>query len=570
MEAVADLELDSPSRSRKRARAEVLETRKEDKENPNEEVVSVKTPKKKRKVTMAEPRASSSDLVSKLFQRSASFARTLRGSGKTASKKHLTGSMSNPMLDTRASSSMDIDSIPRSSSHGDIERSASASILASTEVVSTVASSALTQKQKRLHRGNELSELKPSYSCTTLPRGLRTNRLSIFSRHNGTIFSPMIKEEDGWLVESGSASVTSMDLSTSTSSASSAFMMESHASMDDQPLNQTEAWYATFFQHTEHFNYLAVESTHGPVSISVMRDGDLVRAIVRTEKIQEKIAVPVAVLLKGSSTLGKKDKRGLLKAIIPPGWHLKNLREVKESKHIEDLVTFETNEMQTKFKWGVLYVKHDQKTEDEMFANNEMSPHFKEFLAILGETITLKDWTGYTGGLDTNKNMTGRQSVYTTFNDNAIMFHVAPMLPYDSECSQQLERKRHLGNDVVVIAFVENDNQTTSLLNDPAPYLPTTVRTHFQHVLAVVQRDPTSVEGRPRYRLHVARKSDVPSFGPELPNPSVFDKSQLRNVLLTKLINGERAAFKAPAFERAISRARSGFIQYYHKEYTKK
>jgi hypothetical protein len=377
----------------------------------------------------------------------------------------------------------------------------------------------------------------------------------------------MIQEEAGWISETGAAHVTSMDLSTSSSV--STVTAANDISSVLPSATETDAWYASYFKTSEHFNYLATETTHGPISISVMRDGDAVRAIVRTEKMQEKFAMPVSMLLKGSGSLGKKDKRGLLKAVIPPGWHLKNLREVKETKHVDELVMFEANEMQTKFKWGVLYAKHGQRQEDEMFANNEISPHFKEFLETLGDVITLKDWAGYTGGLDTNKNMTGTQSVFTAFNDHQIMFHVAPMLPHDPECPQQLERKRHLGNDVVVIVFVENDNNTPSLLNDPTPYLPTTIRTHFQHVLAVVQRDPASTD-RPRYRVHISRKSDVPAFGPELPNPSSFDKSQLRNVLLTKLINGERAALKAPAFERAISRTRSGFMQYYHQEYTKK
>lgn len=440
---------------------------------------------------------------------------------------------------------------------------ASKSILHSTEVISTV--STTPQRPRRLHKGNELSELKASYSCTTLPRNLRSNRLSIFARNYIAPFTPIIKEEPGWVLESGSSQVTTMDLS---------LCRDAYGAntLDQAPI-ETDAWYATYFRSAEHFNYLAVEDRHGPISISVMRDGDLIRAIVRTEKVQEKLAVPASALLKGSgSLLGKKDKRGLLKAVVPPGWHLKNVREVKDTKHTDELNMFETNESQSKFKWGVLYVKHGQTREDDMFSNNEMSSGFREFLETLGDVINLKDWNGYTGGLDTNKNMTGTHSVFTKFHDQQIMFHVAPMLPHDPECPQQLERKRHLGNDVVVIVYMDNENQAHGdPEGDPAPYLPTTIRTHFQHILAVVQRDPnTAANEKTRYRLNISRKSDVPGFGPDLPSPCVFDKSQLRNVLLTKLINGERAALKAPAFERAISRTRSGFIQYYHQEYTKK
>ena len=46
-------------------------------------------------------------------------------------------------------------------------------------------------------------------------------------------------------------------------------------------------------------------------------------------------------------------------------------------------------------------------------------------------------------------------------------------------------------------------------------------------------------------------KSDVPPFRPYLPNPSVFEADEdLRTWLFTKIINGERAAFRARTFLR--------------------
>ena len=38
-----------------------------------------------------------------------------------------------------------------------------------------------------------------------------------------------------------------------------------------------------------------------------------------------------------------------------------------------------------------------------------------------------------------------------------VMAHVAPLLPYDPVNPQQLHRKRHVGNDVVVVIFCEGD-----------------------------------------------------------------------------------------------------------------
>lgn len=41
-----------------------------------------------------------------------------------------------------------------------------------------------------------------------------------------------------------------------------------------------------------------------------------------------------------------------------------------------------------------------------------------------------------------------------------ILFHVAPWLPFDPNNEQQLERKRHIGNDLVVIVFQESSEET--------------------------------------------------------------------------------------------------------------
>lgn len=50
---------------------------------------------------------------------------------------------------------------------------------------------------------------------------------------------------------------------------------------------------------------------------------------------------------------------------------------------------------------------------------------------------------------------TGTHSIFSTIEDISIMFHVATMLPLDVKDQDQpiLERKRHIGNDVVVLIF---------------------------------------------------------------------------------------------------------------------
>jgi len=174
------------------------------------------------------------------------------------------------------------------------------------------------------------------------------------------------------------------------------------------------------------------------------------------------------------------------------------------------------------------------------------------------------------------ENTTGTHSVYTSFNGYEIMYHVSTMLPYTEGCEQQLERKRHLGNDIVVIVFQDGLGET---------YVPETIRTHFQHILAVVQAEkPARGSTRFRFvtqfaaiwticdvfvcRVQFARKDGVPSYGPALPHPATFESGEgFRQFLLSKLLNAEKAALKAPAFEKALSRTRSGFLQLYGQQY---
>lgn len=95
----------------------------------------------------------------------------------------------------------------------------------------------------------------------------------------------------------------------------------------------------------------------------------------------------------------------------------------------------------------------------------ETSTAFEEFLDFLGERIKLDNWKGFRGGLDVRTGTTGSHSIYRKFNNNEIMFHVSTLLPFNpkdkqqvsfigsSPHSSQLERKRHIGNDIVVILF---------------------------------------------------------------------------------------------------------------------
>lgn len=199
---------------------------------------------------------------------------------------------------------------------------------------------------------------------------------------------------------------------------------------------------------------------------------------------------------------------------------------------------------------GVVYQKFGQTTEEELFGNANSNKAFDEFLEVLGERVQLKNFDGYRGGLDIQHGQTGTESVYTQFRQKEIMFHVSTLLPYTVGDTQQLQRKRHIGNDIVAIVFQEENT----------PFSPDIIASNFLHTYIVVQPIDPCTDGT-RYKVSVTARGDVPFFGPTLPAPSIFRKGQdFRNFILTKLINAENAAYKADKFAKLAERTRVSLL----------
>lgn len=215
------------------------------------------------------------------------------------------------------------------------------------------------------------------------------------------------------------------------------------------------------------------------------------------------------------------------------------------------IASYDEHVLVSNFKFGVLYQRYGQTTEEELFGNNGTSPAFEEFLDVLGEKIKLKDHKGYRGGLDIQNGHTGDLAIYEVFKEREIMFHVSTMLPHTDGDPQQLQRKRHIGNDIVAIVFQETNT----------PFSPDMIASHFLHAFIVVQPLDSNTANT-RYKVSVTARDDVPFFGPTLPNPSVFRKGpEFKEFLLTKLINAENACYKADKFAKLELRTRTSLLQ---------
>ncbi|XP_060733468.1 signal-induced proliferation-associated 1-like protein 3 [Tachysurus vachellii] len=325
-------------------------------------------------------------------------------------------------------------------------------------------------------------------------------------------------------------------------------------------------YYREYFNGKEHCNYFGTDEKLGPVALSIRReklddtkelkDQYQYRIIFRTSEM---------VTLRGfiledvvPSTAKHGTVRGMpLKEVLEfvlPELNLSCLRlSLNTPKVTEQLLKLDEQGLSQKHKVGILLCRANQSTEEEMYNNEEATPAFTAFLELLGDTVCLKGFNKYAAQLDTKTDSTGTHSLYTTYQDYEIMFHVSTMLPYMPNNPQQLLRKRHIGNDIVTIIFQEPG---------ALPFTPQNIRSHFQHVFVIVRLHNPCSENT-CYSVAVTRMKDVPPFGPPLPpsGATFRDPASFRSFLLAKIINGENAAHKSEKFHTMAARTRQGYLR---------
>ncbi|XP_039293776.1 uncharacterized protein LOC111044358 [Nilaparvata lugens] len=310
--------------------------------------------------------------------------------------------------------------------------------------------------------------------------------------------------------------------------------------------------YEKYFYGTEHWNYFTNDEDLGPVILSIKQEilngRDQFRILVRA------ISYTVHGLIPASCVFADRYNReevvrSLGKEVnINPPLTLGQLPDTPE-----ELLKLDQVFIKSELKVGVIYVKEGQYSEEEILDNNENSPLFTEFLQILGDKVRLKGFDKYKGGLDTVHDLTGLYSVYTNWRSIEIMFHVSTQLPYEKHDPQKLQRKRHIGNDIVCVVFLEADN---------TPFSPACIKSHFLHTFILVRTSPRIKRKPTRYEVSVVTRDEVGAYKPYLWEQSVFDKGAMfREWLLTKIVNGERASYSAPKFARMQERTRSQMLE---------
>lgn len=331
--------------------------------------------------------------------------------------------------------------------------------------------------------------------------------------------------------------------------------------------------YFTHFYDQNHANFLAVDKNAGVLILSVLlerehfNNQEAHRVLIKSQTGDRTIWCPPSLLTssKTSSSSSKKAPTLALKASAVPfdrvidyvvetygtgNLQLSSVKQLFDPALSKEILEYESRMNYNAFKFGVLYAGLGT-NEDEYYGNNNPSVEFENFIEFLGDTIRLQGWPHFSGGLDVNGNRTGRMSVYKRWASLEIMFHISTLLPFSVDDPQQIERKKHLGNDVVIIVFQDEG---------APPFQPAQMKSYFNHVFIVIRA--VTVNGVTKYTMATASKDGVLVHSPPLPEPTLFDlNADFRRFLYTKLVNSERSSYEAPNFSKALCRTRLQLLQ---------
>ncbi|KAF1323598.1 hypothetical protein FI667_g10405, partial [Globisporangium splendens] len=193
-------------------------------------------------------------------------------------------------------------------------------------------------------------------------------------------------------------------------------------------------------------------------------------------------------------------------------------------KHLDKSPVRET------MKIGLIYVGRDQQTQQDILKNDRGSAAYERFITQLGWEIELDKHRGFCGGLDPNpKSLSnGKTTLYYANSHSEVIFHVITKMPTKASDKQQIDKKRHVGNDYVHIVWSENDSHE---------YDPGTITSHFNDVQVVIY--PLRKTQKGLFLIQIFSKEKVPLFGP-LQSGMVVHQQDLAPLVRQTAMNANR------------------------------
>lgn len=207
-------------------------------------------------------------------------------------------------------------------------------------------------------------------------------------------------------------------------------------------------------------------------------------------------------------------------------------------------------------KIAVLYVKPEDKTMDDIFANQPpANSKFFSFLNHMAVRMPIATWPNgkFRGDIGKEGDDANMDTYYTVWRDIEIMFHVAPWLNKE-------QHRRLVGNDICVIIYYEDLERPAN----PRPFVPEPLHGigAVPQVFAVV----SPVQGV--HRLSYLQGTNLKEFEPSAPPRDYgLDDGSLREYLFTTLHNGLDQAFKCPPLLRLKVVPRSRAIRDFGLKY---
>ncbi|XP_053693631.1 signal-induced proliferation-associated 1-like protein 1 isoform X2 [Sabethes cyaneus] len=348
-----------------------------------------------------------------------------------------------------------------------------------------------------------------------------------------------------------------------------------------RPIEQIDngaLYYRQFFFGQEHQNWFGMDEQLGPVAISIKKEKlspslvpslaihgadvtptanqtqqHLYRLIVRTSELLTLRGSVIEDSIPNPRGTGKHVSTKEILEYVAPEVQISCLRlGVSTPQCEQQLLKLDEQGLTNKYKVGILYCRAGQSSEEDMYNNEDAGPAFNEFLDTIGNRVRLKGFDHYKAGLDNKTDSTGTHSLYATYQDCEIMFHVSTMLPFTPNNRQQLLRKRHIGNDIVTIVFQEPG---------ALPFTPKNIRSQFQHVFLIV-RAVNPCTDHTQYRVAVSRSKEVPVFGPPVRPGALYSKGRhFADFLLSKVLNAENAAHRSEKFATMATRTRQEYLK---------
>ncbi|CAF1662431.1 unnamed protein product [Adineta ricciae] len=303
------------------------------------------------------------------------------------------------------------------------------------------------------------------------------------------------------------------------------------------------AIYSNYFYDQYHYNLFAIDENSNPVVMSIKPNDNKLTIIVRTKESSKCMDIV-------ENTSDSIDYVYLSKQLYPDLQvsQFENCTNLKAQQFIKNYdEKLETH----KFKFGVIYQKRGQTTEEEFFNNERHGRSLDEFLDIIATRVSLKNFKGYRAGLDVSEQTDSPISYYELYDQKEIMFHVSTLLPFTHTDASQIQRKRHIGNDIVTIIFQEENT----------PFHPSMIKSNFLHVFLVVQ--PVQVLSRTCYKMTLVTRDDIELFPPILQRNVVYVRTaeNLKPFILSKLINAEYAAYRCRTFSLLQERTRCSYLK---------